>query len=243
MEPAHGSSPRPKPDWAYAPAAPSRRRRRMIRRTVLAVLLLAAAGCLWWWHEPLLAHGRVLYWQRKCQTHTFAEGAVVASSAGPAGETAMPIPAHWTAYEATFANGGRWTSRMTETFVFLHRRRSPAGRDRVVAVRCWPLYLTSASVVQAMDPLVVEPAAAWPLTSRPIRRQGRFSGGYPVDGVVKVFGGQPDPADPSHFTIAYTVNDRPGVLDGWLRDDDTVDLAVREGSADVYPAIKATPSR
>lgn len=228
------------PAISYAPISPSRRRRRMVRRGVLAVLLLAAAGCAWWWHEPLLAHGQLLYWQHKCQTHTFAPDAVVASSAGPGGETVAPVPAHWAAYEATFANGRSWKSLLTETFVFLHRRRSPAGHERIVAVRCVPHYLTSASVIQAFHPFTVTPAAAWPLGGRPTLREGRFDGGYPVDGAVRVFGGQPDSADPSHFTIAYTVNDRPGVIDGWLRDDGTVDLQVREGSADVYPKITAT---
>jgi hypothetical protein len=228
----------PKPDLAYAPAEPGRRRRRTARRVVLAVLVLAIAGCLWWWHEPLIAHGRLLYWQHKCQTHTFAPDAVVASSSGPAEMTSAPVPAYWTAYESA-AGGSSRKSTLTQTVVFLHRRRSPSGRERVVAVRCLPGYLTSASVVQAFHPAVVEPAAPWPLTSRPVLREGRFPGGYPVDAAVRVFGGQSDAADPSHFTIPYTVNDLPGTLDGWLRDDDTVDLRVRKGSADVYPATRA----
>jgi hypothetical protein len=207
---------------------------------VLAVLLLAAAGGFWWWHEPLIAHGRLLYWQHKCQTHTFAPDAVVASSIGPGGTTAAPIPSYWTEYEfsAGAVGGVLRRSTLAETVVFLHRRRSPAGHERVVAVRCVPMYLTSASVAQAFEPLVVKPADFWRFTSRPSLRYGTFPGGYPVNAAVRVFGGQPDPADPSHFTIAYTVNDRPGVIDGRLRDDGTVDLRVREGSADVYPAAE-----
>jgi hypothetical protein len=244
MKPPDGASAQSlKAELAYAPATPWRRRRRAIRRAVLAVLLLAAAGCFWWWHEPLIAHGRLLYWQHKCQTHTFAPDAVVASSSGLAGTTAAPIPAYWTAYEGTVGQGGGSPrSGFAETIVFLHGRRSPAGHERVVAVHCLPLYLTSASVVQAMTPLVVRPAAVWPLTSRPILYPGSFRGGYPVHATVRVFGGQPDPADPSHFTIAYTVNDRPGVIDGRLLDDGTVDLHVREGSADVYPAAEVSGS-
>jgi hypothetical protein len=86
-----------------------------------------------------------------------------------------------------------------------------------------------------MTPLVVQPAAVWPLTSRPVLHSEWFRGGYPVRAEVRVFGGQPDPADPAHFTIAYTLNDRPGVIDGRLLDDGTVDLRVREGSARLYP--------
>jgi hypothetical protein len=248
MRPSEGASTLPQqPELAYAPATPWRRRRRTIRRAVLALLLLAAAGCFWWWHEPLIAHGRLLYWQHKCQTHTFAPDAVVASSNGPGVITAAPIPPYWTSYEAAanpaviLVSGiGRGPSGPSITFsqavVFIHSLRSPAGHERIVAVRCVPMYLTSGSVIQAFQPVAVEPAAVWPLTSRPTLSEGKFSGGYPVRGAVKVFGGQPDAADHSHFTIAYTVNGRRGVIDGWLRDDGTVDLRVREGSADMYPA-------
>jgi len=37
--------------------------------------------------------------------------------------------------------------------------------------------------------------------------------------------------DPSHFTIRYTVNGQPGVIDGWLQRDDTIKLEVRDGPA------------
>ena len=216
----------------------------MARRVVLALLVLALVLAVWWWHEPVLAHARVLNCQRQCGIHTFRPEGVVASSAGPGGTTAAAVPAHWTAYEAAalrvagargFTGTGGPNPAFSETLVFLHRRRSPAGRQRVVAVRCLPLYLTSASVLQAFQPVVVEPAKLWPLSSRPLLREGEFHGGYPVDAAVQVFGGQPDPADPSHFTIAYTVNGQPGVIDAHLRDDDTVRLQVRAGSADVYP--------
>lgn len=60
---------------------------------------------------------------------------------------------------------------------------------------------------------------------------------------VKVFGGQADPADPSHFTIAYTARGLPGTLDGWLTDNDAVTLKVRPGSADVMDVLKARAAK
>ena len=39
--------------------------------------------------------------------------------------------------------------------------------------------------------------------------------------------GQPDPADASHFTIGYEINRKPYLVDGWLRDDDTIVLTER----------------
>ena len=47
---------------------------------------------------------------------------------------------------------------------------------------------------------------------------------------INLYAGQPDPNDKSHFTLAYTLNGKPGTIDGWLNDDDTVKLEVRAGS-------------
>lgn len=46
---------------------------------------------------------------------------------------------------------------------------------------------------------------------------------------LRVFAGQPDPADASHFTIPYDLDGRPGILDGWLKPDGSVQLEPRAG--------------
>ena len=51
---------------------------------------------------------------------------------------------------------------------------------------------------------------------------------------LRVYAGQPDAADASHFTIAYEIDGRPGVIDGWLRDQG-LELRPREGAL-VYDA-------
>jgi hypothetical protein len=232
-------------ELGYAPARPGERRGRVARRVALALLAAAAVTAAGWWHEPVLAHARLLNWQRQCGNHAFGRGAVVASSKGPGGTTAAAVPAYWAAYEAAagraagmtgFAAGAGGPGPASgPTLAFLHGRRSPAGHERIVAVRCVPLYLTSASVLRAFQPVTVEPAAAWPPSGRPVLREGEFRGGYPVSAAVEVYGGQPDPTDASRFAIGFSVDGRPGVIDGDLRDDGTVRLRVRAGSADVYP--------
>jgi hypothetical protein len=228
---------------AYAPARPWRRPLRMIRRTLLLVIILAGGSFVWWQHKPLAAHAQLLYCQYRCETHADSATAVVAS-VGPLGKiTSSPIPAFWTFCESASAiaprgnAGGRFRPLpvFTPTLAFLHRRRSRGGHDRIVAVQCIPVYLSSFSVLQAFQPAVIEPAGWWPLTSRPIIHESKINGGFPIDVPVKAFAGQPDPADPTHFTIAYTVRKQAGIVDGWLGDDDTVKLKVRAGSADVYP--------
>ena len=61
-------------------------------------------------------------------------------------------------------------------------------------------------------------------------RQDSTAPAPPVDygNVLRVFAGQPDPADPTHFTIPYELDGRGGVIDGWLKDD-RIELRPREG--------------
>jgi hypothetical protein len=47
--------------------------------------------------------------------------------------------------------------------------------------------------------------------------------------VFRIFAAQPDAKDPSHFTISYELDGRPGIIDGWLRNDLTVVLDPRQG--------------
>jgi hypothetical protein len=50
-------------------------------------------------------------------------------------------------------------------------------------------------------------------------------------GNLRLFAGQPDPNDDSHFTIRYEVDNQPGTIDGWLQADDTIKLQIRDGPA------------
>jgi hypothetical protein len=54
-----------------------------------------------------------------------------------------------------------------------------------------------------------------------------------------MFSGQPDPNDPSHFTIRYQMWGKEDVLDGRLGDDDQVTLTPRHLPTE--PATTAAP--
>jgi len=47
---------------------------------------------------------------------------------------------------------------------------------------------------------------------------------YPGPTRGRIYAGQPDPKDPSHFTICYVVDGQPCILDGRLDDNDAVTL-------------------
>jgi hypothetical protein len=64
------------------------------------------------------------------------------------------------------------------------------------------------------------------------------TGGGPTSSInpVRLYAGQADPTDPSHFTIEYATEKVAGVwdhgvVDGWLRDNDTLALKFRPGPA------------
>ena len=84
------------------------------------------------------------------------------------------------------------------------------------------------------------------------RSGSTLSGGEPQTlhrSFLRIHAGQPDPADPSHFTIPYVLNGKPGVIDGYLRANGRVMLEPREGqflrwsSANSYRwELPATPT-
>jgi hypothetical protein len=59
-----------------------------------------------------------------------------------------------------------------------------------------------------------------------------LSGGEPQTlqrSLLRILAGQPDPNDPTHFTIPYVLDGKPGVIDGFLRANGRVMLEPREG--------------
>jgi len=222
----------------YAPARHVRRRVRRILRITLGVILVALIASIVYWRAPLWAHAQLHFYQRQCANFTQSPDVVIASSRDKGiGLSAAPIPDSWTAYQAmapalppgVLRALARNPNRLS--LAFLHRLKSPSGHERIVAVFCEPTYLTSASVTQALQFVVIEPASFWSLSSRPVLHAGGWRGGYPTRRKIDMFAGQPDPADPSKFTIAYTVEGQPGVVEGQLNDDNTVTLELRNGSA------------
>jgi hypothetical protein len=111
--------------------------------------------------------------------------------------------------------------RNTGAVLFLHKLRSPAGHERLVAVDG---FLSAGSAHLRLASSVFTPAT---LFSRPqfVTDNARYSlaevGELQAE---RVFAGQLDPADASHFTILYETAAGTGVIDGWLKDDESVRL-------------------
>ena len=224
--PASTSSSSEPVELSYAPAR--RTRGRLLRRVIVTTIALLAVGGLVGWGKPLLSAARLRHWQHACATYTVAPGTLVAASSSPGRRFIAPIPACWTNYTAVA--GVPFVSmpgNMPTTVVFMHEMRTPDGRPRIVVVYCNPIYLPSASVVQSLGPVSIDPAKGWSLTSRPAFHGGHVPGGYPAGDNVQLFAGQPDPSDPTRFTMAFIRKGRAGTVDGRLDDDDVVTFQVR----------------
>jgi hypothetical protein len=67
------------------------------------------------------------------------------------------------------------------------------------------------------------------LLGGPPRVVGGYQRGCVISGnPVRIYAGQSDPADASHFTIEYVKGDGRHIIDGWLAEDDQVLLEERK---------------
>jgi hypothetical protein len=193
--------------------------------------------------------------QRKCLRYDPPAGAVAFTM--DAGETvqsglakqmrAPPSslgPADWSAFELRLGK-----PRQSHGMIFLHERTSPAGHRRLVVIDLHVDWFKDGAIV-SLDKAVAKPATwrsdpAWVApTQRPedaaltrdlTARHTVLS--VPFDRPFQLFPARADPADASRFTIDFRRADQSGVIDGQLRDDDTVALDVRGAAPRKHPSL------
>ena len=120
--------------------------------------------------------------------------------------------------------------------LFLGERLSPAGNRRLVCVRYFaetysftPEFIENYNIEQTvLTPATIttdtSAMAAYRLTSGV-----RVMSGFPrTPPRVRIFAGQADPDDPTHFTVQYEMWGQSDVLDGRLADNDQVTLTPRK---------------
>jgi hypothetical protein len=124
--------------------------------------------------------------------------------------------------------------------IFLHERTSPSGHRRLIDLEYsaidsffTPMFLNGHNCrVCAMSP-----ATLWkpliPLTSDDDIEIKGYVPQRPPN--VRIYAGQPDPADPSHFTIRYEMWGKDDIIDGYLQDDDYVRIKQRNVLTDRSP--------
>lgn len=161
------------------------------------------------------------------------------AAGGPVGELPACLT-KWSIDEAYRIRAPAGPHTPKTAILFLHGRTTPNG------MRCIVLLELSGYACLIEMPgrrgrdlgifyTVIEPGTA---LRRPLRRQvgwyclrERPGGPQPSQKRFRFFAGQPDAEDASHFTVQYEHGGHPGMIDGYLQDDGSVRLAVRDGPA------------
>jgi len=122
-----------------------------------------------------------------------------------------------------------------EAVLFLHRRTMPSGQDRIVLVVVQGMRMGPGRRVLWFRYTIVAPGS-W--TRDPTIRGG-FAWGFPPQWqqfpkAIQLYPGQPDPGDPTHFTVGYEYDGRPGTIDAYLQDKgsangERIRFVVRDG--------------
>jgi hypothetical protein len=129
------------------------------------------------------------------------------------------LPAAW--FELRYERWGWWDSPTADKpILFLHSRKNHAGVERVLVfygVPTWPGGATSVTVhtlVLDANGDAWHPPLQWDGGSTvTLARDGKSKGNG-----LRIFAGQADANDPSHFTIEYEIDVVKNKIDGWLQD-------------------------
>ncbi len=231
----------------YATATPRRRR---WRRWLLFLLLLTTIAFSAKWGKPALSQAQYLYNQHRCMTdHLRPDQVVFDDDPAEAQKLIHANPeykfagADYQNRSATITSVAGRTSRALDelhirvgslsttrgpAILFIHARRAPDHPERLVVLDCSE-YVNYQRGITALS----FRASVIALASVRLRSYAEAgfggSGRALAHGHLQFFAGQPDPADPSHFTMRYEINSKPGLIDGWLTEKDDIRLTVRNG--------------
>ena len=245
--------------------APPRRRRggAVWRRLGIAGLVFAATivcaqygGPFWAEFRHRRALAAAIYWQQQCMACTIPSGTVVYREGAGAAEAARepdhnlemtqaadlfpdgrwgPFfcatyhPKCWVRFHDALEEASVFVGIPARSVLFLHERRTPAGGVRLVMVEFCPIGVGWLRANVVIPGTRQSPAgAALTATTLSVRRTRDRD-------VLEILAGQEDAADPSHFALDCRFNGKPYVIDGYLRDDDHVQLKPRSGRCDATP--------
>lgn len=211
----------PQLDYAQTPRLSSRK---AFRRGLLAMGLLAIVICGWVMLPRYWRNARDAMHHRQWMRYTRPPTAIAFE---PPGEKAKTLFTPGSGY--VMRPGGVFHQLNIPGFpsdaLFLHARRRPDGQQRVVWVTIG--YASTANGIRLqLESDVLIPGT----TLNPGRRVSATSGPLLADSngnAPRIYAGQPDPADESHFTMQFEFPDgRSGTIYGRLTHRDTVDLQI-----------------
>lgn len=240
----------------YGRRNPARRYIRLgLAAVVIAIVAVAARTYAPKWYARL-----ALQWDyRQCERYTMAPDRVVYDAkqaaswwSGSRGSFLMPAPPPVFPKPKFWGNvHDRQPRKLPVVFsgplpppegplLFLHTLTSSNGSKRLVMVELKaPWSATPTATAYVLDGPLDE--SAHHTTAAHEDSLNEFERFVPE----KILAGQLDPGDSSHFTIAYETKSGRGIIDGYLQNDGSVNLDVRNGPAhamhDAMAAVRQHP--
>ncbi|MDB5324400.1 MAG: hypothetical protein JWN40_6031 [Phycisphaerales bacterium] len=232
----------------YAPRPPLFRRRRFRRGLTLLLLLTAAAWSAWQWGPPLYFRARTYIWRNQAFSYTLPPETVVFESDPVAsvalfkqsGYLPLTLGVGQPPGAARNLPACRWLMRMEvgsepdpepDGQIFLHRLTTRGGQSEVVAVQFFvnrfpiqdkvidpPVGLAVYAFVPELDGSGADANFRRAWQQRPFTAECYGLWNALNDRSLRFYAGQPDPSDPSHFTIGYSAHGQRGAIDGWAED-------------------------
>jgi len=212
------------------------------RRYVFAAAGVALAIVAWRWGGDAARAAQVLYWSRQCMSYAPPADLVVFEQNATEAARLMGSGAGYQLTNAGEADPPHaWLSPAPYAFVpqsgwaphvaFMHGRRGVDGPERLVVIELLAMrepHTDNHTVL--FHPRVFATSVVRPPTQ--VRRNDdtvRIS--LAPDERLRLYAGQPDPRDPSRFTIECVIAGERGTIEGTLRADDVVAFRPIAGEA------------
>ena len=198
---------------------PSWRKGKRARRAIITGILLLGVVASVKWVGPAWTHGRLLYYQHQCLTHSEVPSRIVYDD--DERRTLAVVARDWEQFYSVFSPpGGRFNAT-----VFLGELQRKNGTARLVSIDARAIPELDLLVHQ-FDIHVIEPAGLWKPAKLCSNTTWRVPdpAGFSID---RIHAGLRDPSRADHFTITLERSGGELIVDGWLRDDDSVLLEAR----------------
>jgi hypothetical protein len=200
--------------------------------------LIAFGGIAWRWGPEKWERAKLLYWQWRCMNYSPPPDEIVYDQV-PNGRSALlnGSSKYVAVTEHDFVQGSTTAAAMVPDcedhfaknplvggsgfqppIVFMHDRAAPSGRHYLVILRGDSIPFLQIGRL----PLDFEAFKTGDWREGPEDASGvrPWSGpvSVPVRERIRIYAGQADPADPTHFTVRYTEDGNDAVADGYVDD-------------------------
>ena len=228
----------------YAPPLPMHKRRHVRRRIFAITTLLIGIPLAWYAGPRAWRHAELLYWQDKALNYSPPADQVVFDNDPDRVTGLLKSPEYKSVTNEIWETAAIRVAVPCDRFtrlasppgiipaatVFLHERRNSRGERRLVLLQAGPNSLTYS--YRTPGGRYREEAIIYRLGtpfSNPVELIAPRIGAqhFQMQRPVRYFAGQVEPDDASHFSIAYEIDGKREVIDGWLMDDDTIKLEKR----------------